>query len=196
MNLFDRGELALYFRHIWSVVALSSDLRRPSTYGELVPGDLNDWKEEDLHLVIEEGRRQLDSLATQFEQARSRGQYLFTLGLALLVTTAAGATRFNENLIVFVIWFIGFLLLVVAVLGAAAIVVAPGQLGGVDSVLLSRTSADADIVRELAAAYPRAVVTSADSVRVRHSLLRDSVWFLVVGLIVIGVGTAIVAITS
>lgn len=196
MNLFDRGELALYFRHIWSVVAPSSDLQLPATYGDLVPGDLNDWNEDGLHLMIEEGRRQLDSLASQFEQTRSRGQYLFTLGVALLVTASAGATRFNENFFVFMIWSIGFLLLVVAVLGAAAIVVAPGQLGGVDSVLLSRTSADADIARELAAAYPRAVVTSADSVRVRHSLLRDSVWFLVVGLIVTGVGTAIVALTS
>lgn len=196
MSLFDRGELALYFRHIWSVVAPTSDLQPPSTYGDLVPGDLDEWDEYSLQIMIDEGRRQLDSLAAQFEQTRSRGQYLFTLGLALLVTMAAGAARYNEYFAVFVIWFIGYLLLVVAVLGAAAIVAAPGQLGGIDAVLLSRTSAETDISRVLATAYSRAVIISADSVRVRHSLLRDSIWFLVVGLIVTGVGTAIVSVTS
>jgi hypothetical protein len=196
MTFFDPGEISLYFRHIWSVLALGSDVRLPSTYGDVTPGELKDWTEDDVILMIEEGRRQLDSLATQFEQTRSRGQYLFTLGLAVLVSTAAGATRLTHNVLLFLLWFAGFILLVISLLGAATIVVASGRLGGIDSVLLSRTPRESGLARELAAAYPGAVVISADTVRVRHSMLRDSVWFMVVGLILVGVGVLIVSLSS
>lgn len=195
MRPFDAGELGLYFRHVWSVVALSSDLDVPTTYGDLAPADLGDWDADELDLMIDEGRRQLDSLATQFEQTRSRGQFLFTLGVALVVPAGAvGATRFDDSFPLFMVWFLGFLSLAVAVLGAAAVVVAPGQLKGIDAVLLSHPPESGDVRLELASAYPRAVTTSADTVRVRHSLLRDSVWFLVIGLALVGTATATAAV--
>lgn len=38
--------------------------------------------------------------------------------------------------------------------------------------------------RILAAAYLRAIMTSADAVRLRFSMLRDSIWFFTVGVII------------
>lgn len=183
MSLFDRGELSLYFKHILSLMAPGTTISIPSTYGEIAPGVLDAWSDEDIEVMVEEGRRQLDSLNINFEQVRSRGQHIFTVVLAGLGVASAGATVVIDDLPVFIAWAAGIGFLLVSLLGAAAVFAATAQLGSVDAVLMSNGPVS-QVRRILAAAYLRAIMTSADAVRLRFSMLRDSIWFFTVGVII------------
>jgi hypothetical protein len=46
------------------------------------PGDMSKWEDDDLNLLIDEGRRQLDRQGSDLEQIRGRAQFLFTTTLA------------------------------------------------------------------------------------------------------------------
>lgn len=181
---FDRGELKLYFRFVLSLLSPGNPMRPPSTYGDLKPSAIDDWSEDEVELLLVEGRRQLDSLAVGLEQIRSRGQYVFTIALALLVAVGAGGGRFVENLGLLFIWFTGATFILLAFLGAAATYAATGVVSAVDVVLLTSVKPHTNITRDVAASYPRSVMTTADTVRMRFSLLRDAIWFLAVGALI------------
>jgi hypothetical protein len=72
------------------------------------PGNLSGWKSEDLHILIEEGRRQIDRQHDDLERIRTRSQILLAFGLALVGTTAALDDRVSgaDSLVVRGVWIL------------------------------------------------------------------------------------------
>jgi hypothetical protein len=53
------------------------------------PGDLNDWGEDDLKLLIAEGQRQLDRQVAELERIRARSQVALRISAGLVPFHAA-----------------------------------------------------------------------------------------------------------
>lgn len=175
------SEVALYLRHIFALLRPGYVVPPPNTHNA-EPGPMKSWNASHLTVVIDEGRRSLGSLDDHFERIRERGKYMFTTVLGLLVVVLGVAPRLRGRAPAFMVgWYLGLVCLVLALLGAAAVFAVTAQLGSVDTVLLSQEPADADIVRVLAEAYPKAVRSSAIAVNARFTVLRDVVWFACIG---------------
>jgi hypothetical protein len=183
---FDRGELRLYLEHIWMMAAPHHRPSTPDSYAGRTRAVLDDWPDVQLQSLIDEGRRQLDDLNHQFENVRSRGQYLVGMILLVLAFVASRAAFFaNSGPVSFTAWYLGGAVLLLALLGAVAVFATTGELGSIDTVLLAEEPPGTDLQRTLATAYPSAVRQSANAVRLRFTLLRDATWFAVLGILVV-----------
>jgi hypothetical protein len=182
---FDKNEIPLYFGTVLQLLWPGYIAPTPDTYGKLKPTDLEGWGDDQLLLILEEGRRQLAEFNDRFDGLRVRAQWLFTTILALLVFVSGQLEHLtNRHWTFFVAWFLGAILLVVALLGSAAVFLATAQLGSVDTVKLSAENPAEDLVALLARSYPKMVVISANTCRARFTILRDALWFLVLGVLV------------
>jgi len=140
---------------------------------------IDDWTDEGLKLMIEEGRRQVDRQLADLDRIRTRAQWLFSLSVA---ATAALGTAFvaRQPPFVFgVIWITGLILLTWALGGAAAIIVTRAEFKQITTALLSAT--DQPVLRSLAAAYSRMTGTGEDTVATRISVFHQAVLFALAG---------------
>lgn len=183
--ILDRGEARLVADHVVALLRPDRTPEVPSTYGEIEPGDLSQWPSDSLELLIDQSRIHLDMVNSRFEQVRTRGQYFLGLNLAATGLSGAAAERAISGPITFVVWLVGMLALLAALLVSLAVVASTGRLGNVDAVLLSRatTTDPLELHRSVARAHTRAVAQSTDTFHVRFTLLRDAIWLLVVGVL-------------
>lgn len=140
-----------------------------------------DWSTEDLQLLVDEGRRQLDRQLSELEHVRGRAQFLFTTTLAAFAVAVglyddAAKTR---GTVIVLGWCLSVLFLSLAVLGAGAIGTVRADFGRVDKSLISQQQAP--VLRTVADAYARAVVTGENTVATRLTMLRDAVLLLLAG---------------
>lgn len=182
---FDKGEMSLYFSTVRQLLWPGHIAATPNTYGTLTPTDLEGWSQDQLALMLEESRRQLEEFNSRFDDLRVRAQWLFTTILALLVFVGGQLKSLTgRHLALYVGWYSGAVLLVVALLGAAAVFLATAQLGSVDTIKLSAENPSEDMLAVLARSYPKMVVVSANTCRARFTILRDALWFLLLGVLV------------
>jgi hypothetical protein len=187
--VMSRSEITLYVSHVWALFVPGHRPHQPNLRGD-APGDLEGWNDDGLELLIEEGRRQLDRLNDELERLRSRAQTLFSvmlavIGLSISASVIRGVTGAWP---LFVTWYLGLLLAVSGMAGAAAVFATTAEMGAVDTVLFSRSSvgaSDPSLSRQLALAYPNAVETSSNTIMVRFTLLRDATALSVVGAVLI-----------
>lgn len=186
--ILDRGELKLIGSHVLSLFVPGLLPAQPDTYRDIAPGDLETWSPGSLDLLLEEGRRRLDAVNAQFEAIRNRSQYLLATSLAAAGVFGGLVREIVDSLGLFLLWFLGLVLLVACVLVSFAAFAATVQLGTVDPVLLSRQEGkdETAVARSLARAYAEAVRVSTTAVHVRFTLYRDAVWLFVAG---VAVGT-------
>jgi hypothetical protein len=182
---FDSGELKLYARHVMGLIRPAHRVKLVDTYGSVQPGDVTTWTDAQVQVLAQEGRRQLDSLTADFERIRERGKYIFTTALAL-ITGAVGLTAriSGRSSAISLPWYFGLLLLTVGFLGATSVFVLTAELGTIDTVLLSYMSPVEDFDRSIAVAYAKAVRHTANARNNRFTVLRDSVWFTVIGAVI------------
>jgi hypothetical protein len=144
------------------------------------PGDLSAWGAEDLQVLIEEGRRQIDRQHDDLERIRSRSQVLLALGLALVGTTAALDERVGdaESLVVRGVWILAMAAGVWSILGAAATSVVRADMEVIHAGVLSRRWPP--IPRKLAGDYARMVMTGENQLATRLTNLRHAVTWLLI----------------
>ncbi len=87
-------EAAVYARHVVALLLPGCDL------GEFIahptePGDVSGWDAEELRLLLEEGRRQLDRQRAELERIQTRAQFLFTTAAALLTVFVSQTDRID-----------------------------------------------------------------------------------------------------
>jgi hypothetical protein len=183
--IFDNGELRLYAQFVMALLVPGRCPPVPDLYG-IDPGSLDEWADEHLDLIIDEGRRELDAAAGALSELRSRGQVLFTVLLALIAFAVGGRVlgSVKGSAIFFAIWWIGIVVTSIGALGAAAVFAVTAQMGAVDTVRLSLESA-AEVKRSIAIAYPKAVKQSKITNMARFTVLRDATWFAVLGTILV-----------
>jgi hypothetical protein len=152
------------------------------------PGDLKGWSNEELTILVDEGRQQLGRQSRDLEQVRNRATFLLTTGLGLLALVLAAVSDITviNNPAPFVVWSLGGLAVLLGVLGAAAVVVANKELGMIDTALLSRQ--ESPIYSGLATAYARAVRAGENTVATQITVYRDAVLLVLVGAVMSGGG--------
>lgn len=146
-------------------------------------GDLRAMSNDDLKLIVEEGRRQLDRQQGDLERIRSRGATLVTVGLAEIALLSSGARRaFSAGGWETAAWASAAVLVVLGLAGAAAVLTAKSVFGRTDTAMAAGLAPP--VLRPLACAYAEQVGYGEETVRTRLTVLRDAVLLLVVGALV------------
>jgi hypothetical protein len=102
-------------------------------------GDISSWDKDERKLLVEEGRRQLDRQASEFERIQNRAQQLFTVGLALSAAIAALLPAVHKAHCTWatIVWIASIVMVFVGVLGAAAVVSVRADFEMIDMAVLS-----------------------------------------------------------
>jgi hypothetical protein len=143
------------------------------------PGDIAGWSNDDLLLLIDQGRIHVAQQVDDLERVRGRAQFLLTTTLGLIVVMFASAKTFVAagRALAFLFWAIGLLVAGVSLLGAAAVVVTRKDLSAVHVTRLSRQRPP--IAAELASSYSRIVKTGNNTVATQITIYRDAVMLLI-----------------
>lgn len=147
---------------------------------------LDDVDEDDLKLLLDVARSQLDQSEQQLEQIRQRSQFLFTTALALvgLATLVLRTVVINMSLWGFVIWSIAALLLLLGLLGAVGVIVNRKVMGTIDAAWLTRQTGP--WLRALVSNAIEAVVVSRTTVANQLTYFRDAVLLTIGGSLLLG----------
>jgi hypothetical protein len=164
--------------HVVSLVAPGQDVP-VFLADQMLPQGVDGWDDDDLQLLIEEGRRQVDRQQSDLGQIRARAQWLFTVGVAALVALGGGFASVHPPLGLALMWLVGMVLLVYGVGGAAAIVTVKADFSVIHAAVLS--AADPPVRRALASAYARMMPTGENTVATRLTVLRQAVVFCLAG---------------
>lgn len=141
-----------------------------------VPGDVSGWRPESLVILVEEGRRQLDSQRDRLRHTTERAQVLLGISLALLgfgVSVFEPVLRDADGIgrvAVIAAWAVGFAVSLLAVAGAAASIVSRADLTTIDATRMSTW--EEPVISQLAADYATAVILGENTVAARALMLR------------------------
>jgi hypothetical protein len=176
------AELRVYLWHCSAVVRPGVEV---PVFGEpsQFTGDLTNCEPEDLKLVIEEGRRQLDRQLGDLERLRSRGATFVTVGLAEIALLAGGAsTYFDHGWLTKFAWMLSGVLVVLGLAGAAALLTARSVFARTDTRQIAQSPSP--LLPILAHAYATSTDIGEETVRTRITVLRDTVYLQVLGALV------------
>lgn len=175
------GELAFLLRFVWRAGVRGRSTKLPNAYREVQNGNIENWPSESLEVVIDQGRRQLDTNHALIESSRRRGQYLVGLATAVLGLSALRITDVVDSILTFTIWSAGVFCAFAALLVAYAIVCARAELGSVDTILLSREDGldTAELKRVVAESYLEQVATSVNTANAWLTVLQDGIRLVV-----------------
>ncbi|MFD4034778.1 hypothetical protein ACFWVP_30820 [Streptomyces sp. NPDC058637] len=177
---FAEARLYLYY-----CVALFHPGRTMPTFAEPEPHtrDILPLSDDELTLLIEEGRRQLDRQMADMDRIRTRAGALATVALAL---TAAVVSKLPDVLqrhwTLISLWGVSCALAFLAVAGAASILSARAVLGRIDTRLAAQGLRP--LRSDLAEAYVELVSTGEETVRTFLTVFRDAVTLVVVAALV------------
>jgi hypothetical protein len=188
-------EFGVYLSHVASLFRPGRSARQFSTISgpPAATGDLGSWGDEQLALIIEESRRKLDQQAARFDRVRQTAQVVLPTGIALLVVVGSELVRIRTERwdftrsALYAGWGVAMGLVLLATLGAAAILVVKATFGTVLPTLLSQIDEPAEVTRELARSYVEQTVAGEDTVNTRLTLQWWSVAFLASGGIVFSI---------
>ncbi|MFT3832422.1 MAG: hypothetical protein QM711_03755 [Micropruina sp.] len=160
-------------------LAYAFGLLRPGTelptFGEPTPfdRDLSEHTDDDLDLLIDEGRRQLDRQLHDLDSVRDRAGTLLTLGLAeVALLAASGQPAWSGPWWLASIWAVAAACAFLAAAGAASLLAGRADLGRTDARLAANQ--DPPIKGPLALGYLSVVAIGEETVRTRLTVLRSA----------------------
>jgi hypothetical protein len=160
-------------------------------------GDLAEHNVEELQLVIDEGRRQLDAQSTRFEDVQGRAQTLLTISLVVLGLTSGMVSRLHgfdgwRARFEWVLWSIAIASDLLGVLLAAAVISVRARFETTDTMQV--TNMERPLLKSLADDYAKSVrlgeETVADRVNAFQVATRYTVWGAVTTALVFIITTA------
>jgi hypothetical protein len=143
------------------------------------PAALTEWSKDELILMIDEGRRQLDRQQDDLRDVRGRAQWLFTVAVAGIATLGAGLASRHTGVATTCLWLFGLLVLTWGVAGAASVMVSRADLMTIHTAVLS--GAERPIDRSLAGSYSRIMSTGENTVATRLTVFRQAAVFCLAG---------------
>lgn len=168
------AEARLYLHYALAV--LRPGVRVP-TFGkpEQFTGSLAAFTaEEDLTILIEEGRRALDRQETDLERIRSRATTLLTIGLAeIAVLSALAARTFQHGPLVTTLWCSSGVTVILGIGGTASVLTSQARMGWVDPRQIA--SGTPALAPATAYEYLQSLGEGEETVRTRLTVLRDAV---------------------
>jgi hypothetical protein len=172
-------EVVVYLAHVVALFRPGMRVRQFQVHPGGV-GSLEGWGDDDFRLLVEEGRRQLDRQRTDLDRIQARSQLLFTTaGVLLALLVSESSVVQHHGFAVFMLWYLGLVLIVLGLLGAAALMAARGTFGMVDAALLSQEAPP--VLGSVARAHAELVAEGENTVGTRLTVFRDAVMLVVVG---------------
>lgn len=174
-----KRETSVYFDHVVgllpgkSVSSFSAD--------QTTAGDMTEWTDNDKLLLIEQGRIQLARQRQDLENIRQRAQFLFTTALGTIGVATLGFEKLATQIGPLLLWSLGMLILMIALLGTAAVVVTKKELREIHTSILSMQQSP--LHDSLAPAYATSMSQGENTVATQITVFRDAVFFLIVGLL-------------
>lgn len=168
----------VYALHVLGLLAPGLEIPALRAH-QVSPQSLDEWSDEDLGHMIEEGRRQLDRQLSDLTQIRSRAQWLFTVGAAIIVAVAGALGRVDPTGWLLALWLFALTLLAYGVAGAAAILTVRADFKTIDTAVLS--ASDPPVLRALAMSYSRMLGTGENTVATRLTVLWQAVVLIILG---------------
>lgn len=174
---FFRGQ-KIYFMHVLGLIAPGLEIPIHLAH-QISAQPIDVWAEDDFRHMVDEGRRQLDRQLSDLAEIRSRAQWLFTVGAAVIVAVAGAFARSDSTGGMLTLWLLALALLVYGVAGAAAILTVRADFRTIDTATLS--ASDPPILRALAVSYSRMLGTGENTVATRLTVLWHAVLFVIAG---------------
>ncbi len=179
MKTFVRGQ-QVYLAHVLALVRPGVEVPSFSAH-QIQARPLTGWGNDELQLMIDEGRRQSDRQLADLEQIRGRAQWLFTIGVPIvteIVTVFAAFDKGDSGWWV-VLWLVSLLAAGYGVVGAAAIMTIRADFDVIDSAVLS--GYQPPVLNKLADDYAGMLGTGENTVATRLTVYRQSVVWLIIG---------------
>lgn len=140
---------------------------------------------DDLTVIVDEGRRQIDRQLADLEKLRSRAGALVTLCLAELAALSAGASRIFGSAHLTAVWSLSVIAVLLALGGALALLSAQAKFGRTDTMGLAVSKSQ--INRVAALSYAKSVSQGEEAIATRITVFRDAVLLAIVGAILYAV---------
>jgi hypothetical protein len=147
------------------------------------PGDLTSFTREELALVIDEGRRQLDAQAGRFGDVQARAQTLLTVSLVLLGFTTGVFGQLDEahglqHAFAAGVWAMSVTLVLTGLLLAAAVISVRAVFVTIDTTQITTFDQplDLSLAEDYATAVQRGEETVADRLTAFQLATRYVVW--------------------
>ena len=152
---------------------------------QVVARALDQWRDEDLRVMVEEGRRQYDRQLADLRDLRTRSQWLFTSGVALLAVIASQfpEVRDEKDVLLSLLWIITAVTSSVGLLGAAAVVVVRADLSRIDSAVLSQRAPP--VLASLASDYATMLGIGENTIATRLTVFREAVLWLLLAAVLL-----------
>jgi hypothetical protein len=182
-----REEAPVYASHVWALLWPGRTVQHHSVLPtELATvGDLAGWSDEEVDLLINESRRALDEQHRRFDRIRATAQVLLPTATALFVVLGSELSNVQDEQsvrvrwLMYFVWAIGSGLVLLAALGAAAVMSVRSDFGAVFPTLVSQSPPP--IRKEVARAYAKATLAGEITVATRLTVIRDAVTLLALG---------------
>jgi hypothetical protein len=180
-------EAKVYLSHVTALFRPGSTVREHIAMSKEMAraGDLEDWDDEELKLLIDECHFTLADQSARFDQVRTTSQILMPLAFALVALYGTQLTRLvdfsplSTRLGLIVLWVTGCASSLLAGLGSAAILSVRARFGRVLPTLVSQS--ERPILRAVAKGYVGQAATGENTVATRLTLVRDAVFLLTLG---------------
>jgi hypothetical protein len=143
------------------------------------PGEMTGWSDDELQLMVVEGRRELDALDTQLTEIRGRAQAVLTTAIALAGVLAGIAGTAHHRCGSFAVWILGVAGIVLSALGSAAIITVKAYMSTIHTAVLSRY--EPPVLERIARDYAGMTRQGQNTVATRLTLLWLAVLLLLVG---------------
>jgi hypothetical protein len=168
----------IYFAHVIGLVAPGEEIPVVRAH-QITAEALNQWSDDDLERMLDEGHRQLDRQLSDLEQIRGRAQWLLTTGAAITAAIGTALVATRPSGVVLLLWVPALVLLVCGVAGAAAVMTVRADFQTIDTAVLSKSTPP--ILNALATSYSRMLATGENTVATRLTVFRQAVVFVVAG---------------
>lgn len=168
----------VYLAHVIGLIAPGMEI--PTFHAhQITPQPLDQWCEDDLQHMIDEGHRQLDRQLSDLERIRGRAQWLLTTGAAITAAVGTALVGKRPSGCVLVLWVPSLVFLGLGVAGAAAVMTVRADFKSIDTAVLSNQAPP--VVRVLATSYSRMLSTGENTVATRLTVFRQAVVYVVIG---------------
>lgn len=184
------GRVSVYLSHIKGILLPGEEVTGFNAY-QIDAAEILEWKDQDLTLVLESGRTQLERQNSNLEAIRSRAQFVLTLALAFVGLAVASAEFVGRTTIAQVPWALGIGVAFLSALGAGGVIVARKDLGMVDTRLL--THQKPPLLPVAARASADSVAAGENTVATEITVLRDSVALFLVSFVLVCGGWLVAA---
>lgn len=182
--------LRLYINHCLSLIRPGATPRFIEYAQTTEHSDLASWDHDELELLIEQGKYQLERQHNQLRDLQTRSQFLLTTALGALLFAVNRLSDIlqsesNNAIIWTILLILAVLFLFIGALGVASNIAAKNLLGTIDIILLSKVEPPRKLA--VAQAYLEYVIPGENTLVTRFTIFWIAIMFLLLGTLLLAI---------